>query len=122
MGNLEDWYQKKCARIEEPTPPDGKDPTPPSPNGGGGTPTTPVAPNPGTSPDVDQEMGEQPSISTWSDEDAFPPQTVNNGEQHTQAELLDSLHKTLEGAVDTLKQLTGELEHCIGKNRFAHTS
>ena len=96
--------QKKRARIEEPTPPDGKDPTPPSPNGGGGTPTTPVAPNPGTSsPDVDQEMGEQPEAGTsnpsqWDEDDAFP--------SSTQAELLDSLHKTLEGAVDTLKKLS----------------
>ena len=103
-------HASKCTRTEE-TPPHRKDPTPPSPNGIGGTPTTLVAPNPGTSPDVDQEMGEQPVANTstprWGDaDDSFPPQATNNGEPHTQAELLESLHKTLEGAVDTLKQLS----------------
>ena len=107
----------KRLRTEGPNPPHRKDPpTPSNPNNGCRTPTTPVAvshpPNPDTPSDVDQEMEEQPKISTskpgWDadNEDAFPPQAPKNGESHTQAECLTTLHKTLESAMDTLNKLS----------------
>ena len=108
----------KRIRTEGPNPPHRKDPpSPSSPNGGCGTPTTPAIvphpPNPDTPSDVDQEMEEQTRTSTsnpaWGDvvENALPlPQTPNNGELHTQTERLVALHKTLENAMATLNTLS----------------
>ena len=107
----------KRLRTEDSTPPHRKDPpTPSSPNDGCRSPTTPVAaphpPNTDTPSDVDQEMEEQTVINTskpgWEDnvEDASPPHASKNGEPHTQAEHLVSLHKSLESAMGTLNKLS----------------
>ena len=105
--------RSKRARIEGPSsPPHSKDPAPSSPTGGG--PTTPVtAPqpfNPDRSSDVDQEMEERTITSVpnlnWDEDTALLPQTTNNGEPPSQAELLASLHKTLLSATDTLSKLS----------------
>jgi len=105
--------RSKRARIEGPTPPHSKDPTLPSPSGGRGSPTTstsPHPPKPNTPSDVDQEMEEQATTSTfipdWSDDVDPLPQTANNGEPPSQTELLVSLHKTLESVADTLNKLS----------------
>ena len=107
----------KCLRTEDPNPPHHKDlPIPSSPNDGCRSPTTPVAaphpPNADTPLDVDQEMEEQTVINTskpsWVDsvDDALPPQASKNGEPHTQAECLVTLHKSLESAMDALNKLS----------------
>ena len=106
--------RNKRPRIEETSPPHHKDPTAPIPSGGSGTPTSLKAiPHPHDTPPfpvIDQEMGEQTgngvSSPSWSDDPLPQAHDLNSNRTHTQADLLGSLHRTLESAVKTLNQLS----------------
>jgi len=86
----------------------------PIPSGRSRTPTSLKAiPHPHDTPPfpvVDQEMGEQTgngvSSPSWSDDPLPQAHDLNSNGTHTQADLLGSLHRTLESAVKTLNQLS----------------
>ena len=100
-------HQRKRTRLEESsTPPHQKDPTPPSHNGNSGTTTTKETfPNTEPSIDGDQVMDDQVTSnmqkSSWSNDNDTGREIPS-----TQMDLLDTLHATLESAVETLNRLS----------------
>ena len=106
----EHHHERKCARTDEanPIPPSPKDPTLPGPKGNGDTPTTKrLDSRLGTPIDMDQVMGDQMTSNTprpirWGDDE----NNVNQEVPLTQTDLLETLHKSLESAVETLNRLS----------------
>ena len=103
----EHQHERKRARKEDSsTPPHQKDPTPSSHNGNSGTPTTKEKlPNTESSIDGDQIMDDQVMSnmqkSSWGDDN-----DTGREPPLTQADLLDTLHVTLESAMATLNRLS----------------